>query len=448
MHWHASMVQYIGDTGMASATRMGELRNLEGHGVLYYPAAWHDGVWVFKELAGISPIAAINIASIVLPGLLLPASVGLIAWRLVGRRGLTAQIAAGLAGLIVVPMPVLMWIGNYVGAWPYLAAIGMSGIVLGIFMSVPAVPIRAFATALAFGGMVQTHPSAATIVVMGLACWWLLWLVWAPARKPHGWKQHVGYRLRDVALLAIAGAAGTLILLPQIRTGAAQTEEVGAFTALEDLSRSESWWVSIKMLTRHAEEFGTNLPLLWAAAAGGVILILWRRNLWGPAFYALSIWICVNSLVPFGDGWDEYLGTVGALHYNTAHRLIMPAAMFCAAAAAVGLAAVGRLVLLGPIKKWKPVRIISGSLAVIAGIVGGCVMVSYIPSMMEEPSEWTILSPRDDRLVNEADRAGFDWLAKQPRAYDGTIMFNPAEGNGWMYAYNGLPALFRHYEWP
>ena len=129
-------------------------------------------------------------------------------------------------------------------------------------------------------------------------------------------------------------------MLPQIRTGAAQTEEVGAFTALEDLSRSESWWVSIKMLTRHAEEFGTNWPLLWAAAAGGVIFILWRRNLWGPAFYALSIWICVNSLVPFGDGWDEYLGTVGALHYNTAHRLIMPAAMFCAAAAAVGLAAV------------------------------------------------------------------------------------------------------------
>ncbi len=448
VHWHASVIQFIGDTGVASSTRMGELQNLETHDTMFYPAAWHDGVWVFKEIADISPIAAINISSIVLPGLLLPASVGLIAWRLVGKRGLTAQIAAGLAGLIVVPLPVLMWIGNYVGAWPYLAAIAMSGIVLGIFMSVPAVPSRAFATALAFGGMVQTHPSAATVVVMSLACWWLLWLLWAPARKPRGWKQHIGYRFSDVLILAATGAVGTLLLLPQILSGAGQTEEVKAFTAQEDISRTDSWWVSIKMLTRHAEDFGTNWPLLWTAAVGGVLLILWRRNLWGPAFYALSIWICANSLVPFGGGWADILGSVGALHYNTGHRLVMPAAMFCAAAAGVGLAAVGRLVLLGPIQRWKPLRIGSNLLSIIAGIVGACVLVSYIPSMMDKSSDWSILSPRDDRMVDKADRAGFDWLAKQPHAYDGAIMFNPAEGPGWMYAYNGLPGMFRHYSWP
>ena len=106
----------------------------------------------------------------------------------------------------------------------------------------------------------------------------------------------------------------------------------------------------------------------------------------------------------------------------------MPAAMFCAAAAGVGLAAVGRLVLLGPIQRWKPLRIGSNLLSIIAGIVGACVLVSYIPSMMDKSSDWSILSPRDDRMVDKADRAGFDWLAKQPHAYDGTIMFNPAEG--------------------
>ena len=39
--WHANEIRYILDTGQASPTHMGELRNVETHAVLYYPSAFH-----------------------------------------------------------------------------------------------------------------------------------------------------------------------------------------------------------------------------------------------------------------------------------------------------------------------------------------------------------------------------------------------------------------------
>ena len=39
--WHANTVRCILDTGQASSTHMGELRNVETHEALYYPSAFH-----------------------------------------------------------------------------------------------------------------------------------------------------------------------------------------------------------------------------------------------------------------------------------------------------------------------------------------------------------------------------------------------------------------------
>jgi ATP-dependent helicase HrpB len=71
--------------------------------------------------------------------------VALLAWRIVGNRGLMAQLGAGLAGIGIYAFPTVFWIGNYVGAWPYVAAICMTGIVIALFMSVPTNPERALA---------------------------------------------------------------------------------------------------------------------------------------------------------------------------------------------------------------------------------------------------------------------------------------------------------------
>jgi hypothetical protein len=39
--WHANEVRFILDTGQASSTHMGELRNVETHQALYYPSVFH-----------------------------------------------------------------------------------------------------------------------------------------------------------------------------------------------------------------------------------------------------------------------------------------------------------------------------------------------------------------------------------------------------------------------
>ncbi|MBV7292696.1 DUF6541 family protein [Corynebacterium sp. TAE3-ERU16] len=446
VHWHASVVRFIQETGVASPTRMGELQNTESREVLFYPTAWHAGAAIVRELTGMSPIAAINLTSIVLPALLLPLAVSVLAWRMVGNRGLTAQIAAGFAAIIVVPMPVLYWIGYYVGAWPYLASIGMAFIVLALFMSVPAAPVRAFAAALVFIGMIETHPSAATIVVLVLGLWWILDLLWRPTRRPTNHGERICPRIRDFLVLAATGLVATIILLPQILTGLGQSEEVKSFVASEDLTRRESWWVAIQMQTRHTEAFGVNEPLLWAAAVGGVILILWRRNLWAPLFWFISVVVTVNSLLPFRETWWSGLATqIGSLHYNTPHRLVMPVAMFTAAAAAVALATVVRTVLLGPVRRFA---VVSVPLTVVAALIGGLLLVQEADEEMQFVSDFAIGAARDGRMVDSTDLKAFRWLAKQPLAYDGTIMSNPADGSGWMYPYNGLPNVFRHYLWP
>src|SRR5699024_9290388 len=132
VHWHASTVRFIDETGIASSTMMGQLRNIETQQDLFYPSAWHAGAWVLSDVGNLTIVEATNLTGIVLSGLLLPLAVALIAWRMINNRGLTAQIGAGFAGLITIASPVLFWVGNYVGAWPYVAAIGASGVVLAL----------------------------------------------------------------------------------------------------------------------------------------------------------------------------------------------------------------------------------------------------------------------------------------------------------------------------
>ena len=449
VHWHASVIRWIGESGVADPTRMGELRNIETEAQLYYPTGWHAGTYLIVEAAGVSPIAALNLASIVLPGLALPLSVGLIAWRMIGNRGLSAQIAAGIAAIAVVASPVLFWIGYYVGAWPYTAAIAVSGIVLALFMLVPHRPAAMLAAALALAGMTQMHPAAATIVVMGLGLWWLLYLLWVPARRARTRLGGLGARLRDVGLLAVAGIVGVLIMLPQLLSGSETTEEVAAYSAVENVTHAEAWQKAFLMQTRHTDAFPDFDPalVLWLAGIGAVALVLWRRNLWAPVFYLLGVWMTANSLQPFAEPWNELLDTVASLHYSTAHRLIMPVAMFLFAAAGVGVAVIIRLLTLAPLKKWATgSALLSVPLALLAGW-GTAAWVTRDEVM--DGADWSITAPRhDQRMVSELDLRAFDWLARQPHAYDGLIMGEPADGHGWMYAYNGLPSVMRHYTWP
>lgn len=457
VQWHANVVRWILEEGVASPTRMGELQYQESAQPMYYPAAFHAAAALLAETGDLSPIAALNIMSVIAPGLGLPLSVGLIAWKMIGTRGLSAQIAAGIAAILSAGVPALFWIGQYVGAWPYLTAISVSGIVLALFMLVPFRPVSALAAALSLTGLTQLHPSAATIVVLALLLWWLLGLVIRPARPADTRRGALLTRLRDLGLLAGTGVAGTLLLLPQILTGRGQTEEVTGWDATENVNRAESWRKALSMDTRHVQEFFPDVDptlLLYIAGFGALALIFWRANLWAPLFYLLSVWLTAHALHPFDVPGSVLLDLIGGLHYATAHRLVMPVAMFTVAAAGVGVSVAIRLLTLAPLARYatdRPGRWRVGSaLASVAlALPAGWGAAALVTEATSPGSEVAYTASRDnDRMVSDVDRRAWEWLAQQPRAYDGLIAGDASQGVGWMYAYNALPSLDRHYSWP
>src|SRR4029450_2924415 len=48
--WHANTIRFILDTGQASPTHMGELRNVESHEALYSPSTFHALAAIFSQL--------------------------------------------------------------------------------------------------------------------------------------------------------------------------------------------------------------------------------------------------------------------------------------------------------------------------------------------------------------------------------------------------------------
>ena len=62
--WHANTIRWILDTGQASPTHMGELRNVETKDPLYYPSAFHALAAVYAQLAGAAPTTAYTLSSL------------------------------------------------------------------------------------------------------------------------------------------------------------------------------------------------------------------------------------------------------------------------------------------------------------------------------------------------------------------------------------------------
>lgn len=444
VHWHASEVRYILEVGMADSTRMGEAHNIDGQLPQFYPSGWHAVTAAVAWVLDFSAIEAINWLNIILPAAALPVSVAVIAWRIVGDRSIVAQVAAGFSAALVAGLPVLYWIPSFVGMWPYLGAISMASIVAALFMSVPAVPIRAFAAVVGFMGVVIMHPAPVTIIVIMLGVWWLLYLVWQPSRQAETIKEKISVRLRDFGLLAVTGFIAVALLTPQLLAGSSVSADVQRVSAYEDLSRWESFFNTVAMRTRHTNEIAEiNWTWLIVLALVGIIaMIVRKKNLWAPIFLAISILLTANSLKFLPSPLGDLLNTVGTLHYGTAHRLVIPVAMFFLAYAGVGVATLAWLVF-----SRIPYQTASVGLTAVVGFIATGYMVPVTEKATANAPQ-LLAEMYETRTVTEADRTAFDWLAKQPKAYDGHIFGEHADGYGWMYAYNGLPSVARHYFWP
>lgn len=463
--WHASVVRFIMDEHVASATHMGELQNVETKDQLFYPSAWHSMIFMSREVSGISPIAALNITAMVLPSVGLALTVSLLAWIAVRGKnrsvGLGTVVAAFLAPIIVAGLLPLFYVGTFVSMWPYVAATALIGPIVWLFRKIPSSPAVILPAALALVGVAMMHPAPAVYAVIILLLWWLGEEVLSPASKKPVWgvDHRIGRpilaRVRGLIFMGIAGLLAVAMLVPQFLIGSQQSGEVESFTDQQDVSRWKSWTIVLYLQSRFASEYGIDWWLIWLGLAGMILLVLWRRRIWLVAAYWFFALVAVDSVRNFAGPVGSIVRKVGALHYNTTHRLIFPVAMLTAvfAAAAIGI-------ILHLIFQYLPAWIARHrnnastivALSSSAGAVLALILGWQLPAITQAPKEPAydhfLGSTYNSRLVDQAELDAYDWLAEQPKAYEGMILNNPDEGAGWMYAYNGLQPLHRHYLWP
>lgn len=443
--WHVNAVRFIMDEGIASPTRMGELQNPQTHLDLFYPSAFHAATALFGRAAGLEPVEALNLASIVLPSLALTAGAAGLAWAMARGHGMVAQIAAGLAGIAVYASPVLVWIPDFVGMRPYIVAIGLSGIVIALFMQVPRYRALALPTLFAFLGMMQVHPSAVLVVVLAVALYWLTYLLWRPDRSRAG----------DLLWLAIPAIGAPAAFLPQLLAGSSQAEEVNTWDAQESVTAAEAWEKAFMMRTRHVGEFFPDFDptvLLWLAGFGAVAVVVWRGQVWAPVFYGIMVACTAHALRPFEGMWEPLLTALGAPHYNSAHRIVTVVAMTVIAAAAVGVAVIIRVFALAPIAARYGTRpwvwgtsAASAVLAVFAGWGTG----AWASTVAVDGAGLAFDASRvNDRMVDDDQLKAYQWLASRPETKEGLVMGESTDGYSWAYGLYGVPTVARHYLWP
>ena len=445
MQWHANSVRFILDTGVASPTRMGELQSPQTHTTLFYPSAFHAATSLFAAAGSLEPVVAVNLSSIVLYGLAIPGGAAGFAWAIARGQGMVARIAAGLAPIAVFAAPTLVWVSDFVGMRPYIIAIGLSGIVVALFMQVPRYRALALPTLFAFLGVMQVHPAAVTAVVLAVLLYWGTYLVWRPDRS----------RIGDIFWLAIPAIGATVAFLPQLLAGQNQADEVQGWDARENVTTAEAWRKAFMMDTRHVEEFFPGQDptiLLWLGGFGAIAMVLWRGQTWAPIFYGLMVAATANALQPLGGGLEPLLTFIGSAHYNSAHRIVTIVALVLYGAAAVGAAVVVRVLCLGPVAKrngstpWYWATTVT---SIVVAILLGWGTASWVHARAEDDAEFAFEQSRiDDRMIDDDQLTAFNWLATRPEAHVGLVLGESTEGYSWMYAINGVPTVSRHYLWP
>lgn len=466
-HWHASVFRFIQETGVASAVRMGELQNIETHSALFYPTGFHTMGAALQEYMNMQPVQALNVTSVVLPALGATLSAAFLAWLLVGRRGLVGSLAAGLAAVAVAGVFPVFYVEYYTGAWPNSSALAMVGIGAAALSMAPVRPITIPAVALVVAGIGAIHPSAVPVTAVIVGLWWLLWKLFVPTGQTDqrrgtqkGFLHGLWVRVKDVLLLGLPAVLGGALMLPQWTVGSGQASEVSGFNKQQVPDYGDAWQRVFELQSRANHYAATQWWLIVGAIAGAVILLLWRRNIWAAATTGVLAAVAAYSLKNFDGPAGAVAGFLSGLNYNSAHRLFNPLALFATALAAVAAAAVVRFVLGGFLlipalqrrraaRRVKPGRgwtgRISGALAIATCIGIAIGLVPWTQTPLDNRYAWAVAASRDGRMVGDKEQGAFEWLTRQPGAYDGIIANNSHEGTGWMYPLHGLPALHRHF---
>ncbi len=437
--WHGNTIRYILDTGQASSTRMGDLRNVETHATLYYPSAFHGLAAVLCQLTGAAPTSSYTLYAVA-GSLLFPLSAAALTWQLLrGRTSRTFQAgSAATAAALSASFTALPYVEFYVAAVPNLVSFALVGPAVIAITSVVADRSRIPVAVLAFVGIASVHTSGAIVAVVFVGSWWLL----APLSRYRGNEQKTKPRLGNGFVpLAIAGVASLVLLYPQLRTLLQLSEIIAGHQFATPWGKKRALLDALTQHTRHLADYPVQSALLWLALLGAVVLIV-KRVYWPVAVWLLLIVAIVHSSRPFGGFIGHAVALFSDAFYSDPRRLSAIVCLLLAPAAGIGLFTLAYAVL----TRVQGERTRKWALVITAIVLAGSCSFSARHYFL--PHKYLVGAKYDQVMVGPKKLDAFAYLATLPGAKDTTIGDGNVDGSGWMYAVAGLHPLWTHYDFP
>ena len=437
--WHANEVRFILDTGQASSTHMGELRNVETHKTLYYPSVFHALTAVFCQLTGAAPTTGYTLSSVAASVWLFPTSAAMLTWHLLRPRttewrcaGAAATAAALSASFTAVP-----YVEFGVAAMPNLAAYGVAVPAFVLIASTLRHRDRIPAAVLAWVGVMSVHITGGVIVLLFLVAWWVLDVVWHPVRG----------RLVDFAVLACVAVLSGLILLPQFISVQGQEDIIAGHSFLTHLSKKRGLFDMVFQHSRHLNDFPVQYGLIAVTAIGGAIFLV--KKIWWPlALWLLLVVVGVDAGNPLGGPVGALAGMFGEFFYKDPRRISAAITLLLEPMAGVALFAIVVGVVAGvrrvtgrfrplPAPVWVSVTAVLLVAATV--LTGRHYLYRHLVLMGDK---------YDSVMIDQRDLMAMAYLATLPGAHDTLIGNANTDGTAWMYAVADLHPLWTHYDYP
>ena len=431
--WHANTVRFILDTGQASSTHMGELRNVETHQPLYYPSVFHALTAVYCQLTGAAPTTGYTLSSVAAAVWLFPSSAAMLTWQLLRPRTEHAAGVAATAAALSASFTSVPYVEFGTAAMPNLAAYGVAIPTFVLVISTLRHRDRIPVAVLALVGIFSVHLSGGFIVILFAGAWWLLEAWWHPVRG----------RMADLLTLAAAGVPAGLILAPQF-IGVAKQAGIIAGHAFPSFKTVKQGVIDALLLhTRHLNDFPTQYGLIVLSGIGMAIL-LYKRIWWPPVLWLVLTVATIYSGAPFRNPLGTAIEQFSQFFYNDPRRLsavvtmlVTPMAAVAVFALVVGAVAVAKRLIKLPAPVWVSATVLLLALATVL-------------SARQYLYRHLVLfgDKYDSVIINQKDLDAFAHLAALPGARTTLIGDSNVDGTAWMYAVADLHPLWTHYDFP
>jgi hypothetical protein len=434
--WHANTIRWILDTGQASPTHMGELRNVETKANLYYPSTFHALAAVLAQLTGAAPTTAYTLSSLAAAVWLFPLSAALLTWQLlVGRTtGGAAAAAAGLAAsFTAVP-----YVEFDTASMPNMAGYGLAVPAFVLVTSALAHRDRIPLGVIAVVAVFSVHITAGVVLLTFLAAWWLLDALPRPVRG----------RAADLTTLVTIAVPSLVALIPQFLGVLQQAEIITGHEFLTHEGRKKGLFDAVAQHTRHLNDFPVQNILIVLAGAG-FLLLLYRRIWWPAAVWLMLVTSIVNSSAPYVGPAGAVVRLYSDLFYSDPRRLSGVVTLLYTPMAGIGLFWAVLLVITWTRRLARKAGHVAdrrwSAVAAAAAVVAVCLGLAwhYLPR-----HRFLMGDKYDQVIVDDKDLQAIAYLADLPGARDTLIGDANVDGTAWMYAIAGLHPLWTHYDYP